>query len=111
MPRMIFYRVTDSQKKEGYNWTDIIDGEADVKAKTKRGAKCKSNHQHSGNREENLIYNISPCAEGSTNPLFDPVEVSKNHRDVDKEKSEASHQQSKIGIYLSQFFKCKGNDM
>ena len=35
----------------------------------------------------------------------DPVEVSKNYRDVDKEKSEASHQQSKVGINLSQFFK------
>ena len=47
--------ITDSKEQEGYDRADIVDGKSNVEAEAKGGAKGKTNHKHSSNREENLM--------------------------------------------------------
>ena len=49
-------RITNSKKKEGNDWTDIVDGKSDVEAKTKGGPERETDHQHSSDGEENLFH-------------------------------------------------------
>ena len=49
-------RITNAKKKEGNDWTDIVDGKSDVEAKTKGGPERETDHQHSSDGEENLFH-------------------------------------------------------
>ena len=49
-------RITNSKKKEGNDWTDIVDWKSDVEAKTKGGPERETDHQHSSDGEENLFH-------------------------------------------------------